>query len=303
MKVVYALSIKYNNLIEPQLIASVKTLKHFNPKCYIYIITTHESHEMLQTKKSELLQLTNNWILVKTQHNNSLNESRMLKTKIRDLIKGKVLYLDADTIVCKNLKELFSYKHEMSLAQDQMPGRPVDGFPSWIIPYYTKLKWSAPTRKYFNSGVMLVNDSSNTRRIFRKWQNSIKKTMQLGLYQDQPSLNHVLNTSKINICELNKKYNAMILANEKYRKNAYILHFFCSVLVKNKQAINRSEYLNIIEEIQSGIILNANQILKRIHKWRVLGDTSKWQSYIYAYDMFGFIKKIVIKLISYNKND
>jgi lipopolysaccharide biosynthesis glycosyltransferase len=303
MKVVYALSIKNNNLIEPQLIASAKTLKHFNPNCIIYIITTHDSHKMLQEKNSELLVLIKNWILVKKHHKKSLNESRMLKTKIRDLIKGKVLYLDADTIVCKSLSKLFSDKHEMSLVQDQMPSRPVDGFPSWLIPYYTKLKWSAPTKKYYNSGVMLINDNTNTRRIFRKWQNALKQTMHLGLYQDQPSLNYVLNTSKINICELDKKYNAMILANEKYRKNAFILHFFFSELGKNRNKKNQSEYLNIIKEINNGIILNARQILKRIHKWRVLGDTSKWQNYFYAYDVLGLIKKGINKIISYRRYD
>ncbi len=59
---------------------------------------------------------------------------------------GSFLFLDTDTIVIRDLKELLGTTANMALAQDQFDGHAFFGFPSWLQPHFQAFGWRYPPR-------------------------------------------------------------------------------------------------------------------------------------------------------------
>lgn len=127
----------------------------------------------------------------------------------------KILYLDCDTIVLKDLSSL--YKTDISnyiLAAIREKSEA-----------YVKKYFFREISRYFNSGVLLINTEKwRQEKIWQKSINFIKENKNIVKYPDQDTLNHLLEN---NWLELNKVFNFQLDKHEPLHKelDINILHF------------------------------------------------------------------------------
>ena len=123
----------------------------------------------------------------------------------------KCLYLDVDTIVLKSLSSLYNINLKNKYAAVVEEGGTTDFKKS-------QLEW-CNTKKYFNSGVMLIN--------LKKWKqenlfNTFIELANCTPFADQPILNAVF---KDNVIWLDNKFNYSWWLQEKKFDDIFIVHF------------------------------------------------------------------------------
>lgn len=110
------------------------------------------------------------------------------------------LYLDADTLVCDDVSDMFSIleRVDLALAQDFIRGR-------GNREVYERNNISLPTCfTEFNSGVMVYNDTPEVHQLFESWK-SIFMDMQANV--NQPALRKALYQSDVDFLTLPPEYN------------------------------------------------------------------------------------------------
>ncbi len=127
----------------------------------------------------------------------------------------KILYLDCDTIVLKDLNRLYKTdisNHVLAAIREKSET-------------YVKKFFFREISRYFNSGVLLINTEKwRQEKIWEKSINFIKENKDIVKYPDQDTLNHLLEN---NWLELNEVFNFQIDKHEVLHKelDINILHF------------------------------------------------------------------------------
>ena len=164
----------------------------------------------------------------------------------------KILYLDGDTIILKDLSDLFAIDLE-------------NNYLGMVLDYHqlaTKQNKKLGIDKYYNAGVMLFNAKKfrdeNIHDILGK---TYEKNSKIFTYHDQDTFNVVLNG---NIKELNLKYNWMV-------SNLY----FRNSKIRNTYHLSQKEYPN--GEIA---IVHLTTRLKP-WKYKNVKFSKEWMQYFY----------------------
>lgn len=126
-------------------------------------------------------------------------------------IPYKIIYLDTDTIINGDLNELFKIditNYELACVKDLY---------NWLNPY----RWKV--RKYFNSGVLLLNMKAIRKtKLFKKSRELVATKKMIS--PDQDALNFLVKKKLV----LPEKFNA----KDKYYKEI-VVHHFCNVRRKH----------------------------------------------------------------------
>lgn len=223
---------------------------------------------------------------------NTVEKSRVLKTNLRELVRGDFLFLDTDTIICTDISGYvpegsvnFVLDAHCLLNEQENHGEPV--------------KKAARERglkldncvKYYNSGVILTKDDDNARLFFKKWHELWNKTKQPNMHHDQYSLNAV-NTETDLIHELDGTWNCQMTANDRafrYLRNVKILHYL-SLQNAGIYRLNRRELMTsaISDEQIREIIDNPEQQFCPFHFYA--DDSAEYQ--IMQQSHFAFILRL-----------
>lgn len=159
---------------------------------------------------------------------NTVEKSRYLKTRMREFVKGDLLYLDSDTIVCQDISDtvvpasvcMVRDEHCL-LSQQEENGEPI--------------KRAARDRgldldrctDYYNGGVIMAKDDENARIFFRRWFETWDATRKPQMHHDQYSLNFV--NQELNVIrELGGEWNCQLTGTYRafsYLRNVKILHY------------------------------------------------------------------------------
>jgi lipopolysaccharide biosynthesis glycosyltransferase len=126
-----------------------------------------------------------------------ISEAAYYRIASFDLIPEKrVIYLDVDTIVMTNLKELFNFNLQNS---------PIGAVQDYVLGLFSK-------KDYFNSGVLLVDlEKWRKEQYSKKVIHYIKANNGKLVYPDQDALNQIL---KDNWLQLPLKYNRQKIIHE-----------------------------------------------------------------------------------------
>jgi hypothetical protein len=155
--------------------------------------------------------------------------SRFLKTQIRSLINGDLVFLDADAIPLRPFDTLFRHDCQFAAVLDRNRENTRPHMPIWVEPIYRRFGWTYPLPNYFNSGVMFLRDDSDTRELGRLWHQRWNQVLsEFGKHQDQPALNSSLHDLGLSTKILPVSYNAMVDASPCFARNAKIVHYFFS---------------------------------------------------------------------------
>ena len=155
--------------------------------------------------------------------------SRSIKTTMREVLEGDLLFLDADTVVMRPIDPALAACRRPRLAHDRhlRSGGPALQFSPWVEELIARAVWPRP-RAYFNSGVIWLPDTQATHRLTAEWRRRWLEGREHGVWKDQPALNVALDQLPAPIEPLAPAYNVHPDSTPQHIGQARILHFWAT---------------------------------------------------------------------------
>jgi nucleotide-diphospho-sugar transferase len=156
-----------------------------------------------------------------------LAQSRWLKTSLRRLVPGELLYLDVDTVVVRPV-ELHPEpgQHLLAACDKTTPdGTPAHRTSPWVDALFAQLAWPMPAL-YRNSGVIFLRDSDAARAACDRWHTRWLEGADAGCWRDQPAFNAMAGEMAGTVGLLPTRFNAAPTYRARLARNAHIYHFW-----------------------------------------------------------------------------
>lgn len=227
-KAVYVVTSSQNDIYIEQALLSIYSLKLYNELMEVYLLVDQSTSESLVGNRAKIRELSTVIIIDTPLPYTPVQKSRYIKTSFRKYIQGPLLFLDTDMIITAPLTELDNIKDDISCVTDFHTS-----FPEWVFYdlHVTRLKRDynvdvSNCKLYFNSGLMLVQDTPLAHDFFNTWHELWIKFSQKGHYRDQNVLMITDQQYGYIIKELPGIYNCQILTSIEYFYNAKIIHFY-----------------------------------------------------------------------------
>lgn len=224
MNVVYAVTRNAYEWILP----SVASLIRHNPEADIYVLAEDDSLPYTLPSGTTVINVSKQRYFPKSgvNYNNWFTYINLLKVRYPSLLSvDKVLHLDADTIVCDDLRYLW---------ETDLDGK-------WFSACQEYRSNYRPFgEKYYNMGVALINlEQMRKDKIEKKMQDYLNKVKQP--WADQDAWNkYAIEQNKV--VPMDIRYNECFATG--YSANPAIVHYCGISNWYNKQDMFRVEYLN-----------------------------------------------------------
>lgn len=230
-KFVYVVVSNEKDIYLEQAWVSAYSARYYNPEATIILITDYETKEcIVTTKRKGILSVINNIISVKFDSSyNNKQRSRWIKTNLRNLIDGDILFIDSDTIVTDSLAEIDNWNVNIGAVYDMHCRLINSPYSKKNIRVLEKIFGNQILKnetEYFNSGVLYIKDNEKTRNFFSKWHSNWEYGVKKGILTDQQSLFKTVNDLPQIISPISGEYNCQILGSIQYLHTAKIVHFF-----------------------------------------------------------------------------
>ncbi|MEI0486193.1 glycosyltransferase [Brachyspira intermedia] len=132
---------------------------------------------------------------------------------------NKVLYLDTDVLIQKDIIELLNINKDISVSHEETNLRGnIEN--KLFAEKFDSNKYNLDT-KVFNSGVFLINDSIKRRKEIKEWCYKMSAEWRMN---DQPILNLMVQEFNLEVNDFSDKYNRYYFSNDSHNEDAYILH-------------------------------------------------------------------------------
>lgn len=154
--------------------------------------------------------------------------SRFVKTQIRQLVSGDIIFLDSDTIPIGDLRDLSNDQSDIAAVPDVTP---LSALSHWYPQACKDLKWSIPRDHYLNSGVVYMKGSEKVLEFGNRWHERWLQWRDFdksGYAADQPSFNSSLIDSNVKVKILDPKYNTMVRRPSSISNDPRVFHYFSS---------------------------------------------------------------------------
>lgn len=250
-KIVYVIVASEKSIYVEQAYMSIWSCKFHNPNASIIIYTDTDTLPLI-SQYPELKDLTSE--IISEEFDDTISKadrSRILKTTLRNRIKGDLLYVDSDTIFCGTIDELDNITYDIAMVEDMHAPTLMDSFlRKDILSRSILLFDSIPpiNIKYYNSGLLYSKDSKTSRDFYKKWhENWHLGRKRFCITIDQPALLQTTLKFKDKIYALNGIYNAQISLNDDFLEKGKILHFYGSIN-NGLHPYFQKEYYSIIKE-------------------------------------------------------
>jgi lipopolysaccharide biosynthesis glycosyltransferase len=236
IKYLYVLASDDSDYYLEQTLMSITSLRMHAPSAFVSLLMDDVTEKALIDKRKNILELVNEVKIIEIDSQfNKKARSRWLKTSMRQHIEGDFLYIDGDTIICEDLKEVENFDMDLGAVLDcHVPLH--DHIRKKYIQNSEKLlglSVSSKTDKYFNSGVLFCRDIPTCHSFFKGWHLLwLKGYLKNDI--DQPSLNQVNVDFNDMIKEINGTWNCQILVGGMaFFANAKIIHYFATNIIEN----------------------------------------------------------------------
>ena len=255
-KLVYVLTCAPEATYIEQALISIWSARYHNPNAKIMLIVDDKTNELFVGNRSEVLDYVTEKKVVEFDADMTMHyRSRWLKTRVRELIDGDMLFIDCDTICCSSLEDIDECAALVAMVPDEH--LPVQNYPDTLklslSEYCNKLGYNILEEKwYFNSGVIYAKDTWEVRQLWRYWHECWVEGEKKGVKPDQPSLGKANILCNRIIQHLPDVWNTLIYMNPIFVKEGKILHFWN---FRNKSFIFAPAFLKYLKE--NGLTLYA----------------------------------------------
>lgn len=229
MKYVYVLTSNETDYYCEQCIISMISLLKHNPSAELVLLVDNQTHKTLTGFRAEALRFTSETIVENFPDTVTQKvRSRLLKTSIRRLVKGKFLFIDLDTVVCDRLDMIEEIQTDVAMVLDKHVC--ISEHYMYMYMYMNmnakRMGYSVGYEdKHFNSGVIYVNDTEKAYHFFDLWNKLYLETLEKGIDIDQTALNEANVRENGIIQEIDGIWNVQINCGLKYLSEAKIIHY------------------------------------------------------------------------------
>ncbi len=227
-QIVYVLVSSEKDVFLEELWVSVWSLRQYEPDVTVNVIVDELTAKRVKANV-ELMTLITNVVVADVPEKYTPKErSREIKTRIRELIRGDLFYIDTDTVICKPLTYFDNCEYDVAGIPDSNVFLKDNPFAGGMIGSVKEIFGSdVSNREYLiNGGVIYAKDNEVAHELFRRWNKNWKYScFEKGNSQDQPALwqsDHEMgNVIKL----LPDVYNSQVAMNLQYFADAAIVHF------------------------------------------------------------------------------
>lgn len=231
LQIVYVLVASEKNLYLEEMWVSLYSLRLLHPEAEVKVLVDVDTDIMIK-ERIALSEMINEVIVVSTPAEyNAKQRSRQIKTTVREVIKGDYLFIDTDTVVCKQLnvfdfKKSRDFKGLSAVPDGHLPLK------ECLFPPLNEVKRifgedCSDAHYWFNSGVMYVEDTPLVHEFYKRWNENWRYScFEKGNSQDQPALLKTNMEFGYIIKMMPGEYNAQVAMSLKYFANAAILHWW-----------------------------------------------------------------------------
>lgn len=248
-KLVYVLTCSPEATYIEQALMAVWSARYNNPDAHIILLIDDLTDKFLVGIRGELLNYISEKIVVPFDAGKSMHyRSRWLKSQVRELINGDMLFIDCDTICCKSLAEIDTCEALVAMVPDEH--LKVCDYPDSL-----KFPLAETTKKldyevleevwYFNSGVIYAKDHLKVKQLWNCWHEIWQEGEKMGIQSDQPSLGKANILCDHIIQRLPDVWNTLIYMNPVFAKDGKILHFWN---FRNKSFLFAKPFLMYLRE-------------------------------------------------------
>lgn len=229
-KLVYVLTCAPDATYIEQALISIWSARCHNLDAHIVLLVDDKTNELLVGKRAELLEyVTEKKVVIFEDTNASMMyRSRYIKTLVRELVEGDLLFVDSDTVVNHSLAEIDQLPYEVAAVPES--NLPIEEFhPLLFQPMHDtaqKIGWNlAKEEYYFSSGVIYAKDTPHAHKLFQLWHQYWLEGLEQDVKIDQPSLAKANIECKHLIQLIDNRWNCIMFTYPRMAKDAYILHF------------------------------------------------------------------------------
>jgi len=230
LQVVYVLICNDENFFYEQFLISITSLKFQMKNVSIIVLTDQDTNNYLMNKHPEIKNQINYFVSYNMpKQYNMAARSRILKTKMRELIQGDFLFIDCDTLICESLDEICEIPYSSAVLDNHgTVENHIQNFRS-VIKRANQFRFSVGFENcHYNTGVLWCKDNIETRRFFDNWYRLWKETYQKGVIVDQLSFNEINNRMNGVFRAMDGKWNCQIRCGIPFLAEAKIIHYFAS---------------------------------------------------------------------------
>ena len=276
-KLVYVLTCAPEATYIEQALISIWSARYHNPDAHIVLLVDDLTNQLLVGKRAEVLEYITEKVVIPFEDANAtmMYRSRWIKTQVRELVEGDLLFIDCDTIVNKPLEEIDACPFDVAMVLDEHTIIPdyIEESKLYVQSFTLKLGYDVLNEnEYFNSGVMYAKDTEQVHKLWELWHQYWLHGEKEGVGIDQPALgkaniecNHIIN-------QLDRVWNTLVYMNPVFIADGKILHFwnfrnrsyiFCKSYLKYVHANGINEYVQdcILHPLRS--VLPSDNILNK----------------------------------------
>lgn len=228
-KLVYVLTCALEATYVEQALISIWSARYHNPNVQIVLFVDNKTRDILVGMRSEILEYISECKVVDFDDDaNMMYRSRYIKTRVRSLVDGDILFIDSDTIVNGALAEIDDCPYDVAAVLES--NLPINQFhPSLydsMAENARKIGWKPEEEQhYFSSGVIYAKDTPAAHALFEKWHNNWQQGLSLDIRIDQPSLAKANIECGRLIQPIENKWNCIMFTYPRWAKDALVLHF------------------------------------------------------------------------------
>jgi hypothetical protein len=206
---------------------SATSLRRIHPDREIVLVCDVPTADAIHRTGHPLARLCDSIVAAVAPCPTAAERSRWLKTSLRSLLPGHLLYVDVDTVIVRPIElRLSPGVHALASADAcNQRGRPVQEVAPWVELLFTRLGWSIPAL-YRNAGVVFFRDTLEGHAFGNCWHAEWRRSAESGCHRDQPAFNAAVGAMQRSVGLLPLRYNAMPTYRPRLARNAAIYHFW-----------------------------------------------------------------------------
>jgi hypothetical protein len=230
VKVVFAVTSQGHDVYSAMTRLAVGSLRVSNPGLRVTVACDQKTDAAMQRARDPLIGEVDEWLAVQAPEGPPEFMNRHVKTRLRELIAGRFLFLDSDTFVRGELGELLALDCDVAGARNHSRESLAEQIWEQDGKVLAALDWRIGDEIYVNGGVLFYNDTEGARRFAGQWHRRWLQSASRGDYfRDQPALNAALAECAPRLAVLPDRFNAQFVLSPEVAVDAVIWHYYSSV--------------------------------------------------------------------------
>jgi len=239
MQFVYALVSREGDPFADMAALSIWLVRRLHPEATVAVVCDPETRSSIEARgEHPLLELVDRWIEHAIDVSSLNARAKLLKGRMRRLVEGDYLFLDADALPVARLDEAFAIRSDFAAVYDRHLGPGSYTYLDGQKQRYPELGWHFP-ESYYNTGVVYVRDTPSARAFCDHWARLIEEVaLPNGMKTDQQPFNETMARTPTSIETLPGEWNVQVHLGEAlpFLRRSKVLHFFSFPLISDAAA-------------------------------------------------------------------